>query len=1035
MAPTTRNSAAALAQLPAVISDSSDTSYTWDGSPLTKTVWLQFLQTPLEKDKAVQSLCERGWVISQGKVAVENATHARYLVHFPDIFFDWDAPAPPFSVAAYEARRLDLMKALDAWHVNRSEGEAPPFTLSFYDPSKPSDKPPTFLTLMKKDKDDPPWSSTLDDSEKLRFSIAPEVLSTADAAGAVIISDTISDKEFAQELTRRYNRSARALLRAEYASAKEQLSDEAGSFLHDTADLILRNGPSAVSVSAYNRMAGQYLRLCRSVPDHLQRTDAILADALAASVRRLGDKVKLALELKIALSSAKKNLYKTQSAIRYVLTEQQLEDAQNALSVGGGLALASTGTDPKKTDAGHRERIEAWTPSLGKCRHCNKNGHLNRDCPTWKKEKIKKKEKDTSDTPRAGEAGKALLCHGGASATEVEHYDYTVGAPSCDTEVDIAAFLGGGSQIIDFSEPAAGRAHALVATAGAPIAKHVVSEPSDLVQPDSGDDDESLAVAPRAASLLTAEQANAASVAIANLAARRNQQPHADSAERAVGAAEATAMPAPAVVYQRGPHARPNDDELSMYVITTSTTPGIFYGTFQRPDMLCSIVNGITPPAGTPAAKKIKGADFAAAVTVCSRFGIPPIFRGPWTVAGFSCFNIGDVVTSAAVATAQAQSRDNAVLDDTAAADDSSGPSPPPEWARGVKPRQILNVADEADESSDVTSDDDRDEADLSRAPRGARGGRQITFRLERGEKPPAGSRLVATDADGSRSYLYWGNLYKSAAPNPSPPPSSSSFWLGVSTTINIIALLAAAAATFAYAKAHDAGATLLSSPSTILPCTCIVILLITTLVPARRQGKLPGGPAPAYARATTRQLQQRRPALPKGDTFERTPPDLEAALIRAINQRAPYWFCCTLFSYWVAHCLIKRFSHMLGVEYSSMTLEAPSHTARRLDPLYYCLPRVIARGGLQAARETAAYIRDSCAYWRLQLDISAAAAARPKHNKPPPLASTAEHIQRHTAAPREPPLDDTHAVATPPPPPPVPPPRPGARIQANKLS
>ena len=148
MAPTTRNSAAALAQLPAVISDSSDTSYTWDGSPLTKTVWLQFLQTPLEKDKAVQSLCERGWVISQGKVAVENATHARYLVHFPDIFFDWDAPAPPFSIAAYEARRLDLMKALDAWHANRSEGEAPPFTLSFYDPSKPADKPLSFDAIV-----------------------------------------------------------------------------------------------------------------------------------------------------------------------------------------------------------------------------------------------------------------------------------------------------------------------------------------------------------------------------------------------------------------------------------------------------------------------------------------------------------------------------------------------------------------------------------------------------------------------------------------------------------------------------------------------------------------------------------------------------------------------------------------------------------------------------------------------------------------------------------------------------------------------
>ena len=381
MAPTTRNTAAA-AQLPAVISDMTDTSFTWDGSPLTKTVWLQFLQSSLEEDKNILSLLERGWVLSQGKVAVENATHARYLVHFSEIFFDWDAPAPAFTIEAYEARRIALMQSLDTWYASRAEGEVAPFKLNCYDPSKPDPKPSTFLTLMKKGKDDPPWSPALDDSEKLRFSISPEVLATADAAASVIISKTISDTEFAKELTRRYNRSARALLRAENASAKQELSNEAGGYLHDTADLILRNGPAAVSVAAYNRMAGQYIRLCRSVPAHLQRTDSVIADALVSSVRRMGDRIKLGVDMRLALTQSHHNLWKTQSAIRFVLSENQLEDAQNALSINGGLALAVSGHDPRKSEAGKRERITEWTPELGKCRHCNKNGHLNRDCPT-----------------------------------------------------------------------------------------------------------------------------------------------------------------------------------------------------------------------------------------------------------------------------------------------------------------------------------------------------------------------------------------------------------------------------------------------------------------------------------------------------------------------------------------------------------------------------------------------------------------------------------------------------------------------------
>ena len=196
MAPTTRNAAATM-QLPTVISDNStDTEFFWDGSPLTKHVWLQFLQNVLEEDKSIQSLFERGWVLSQGKVAVESAMHARYLISFPDIFFDWTSPAPPFSAKEYEERRIELMRILDAWHSTRNADESPPFTLSFYDPSKPSDIPPSFDAIIKAEKEESKKLPALNDSEKLRFTISPEVLSSADSAASVIIAKTITDKDF-----------------------------------------------------------------------------------------------------------------------------------------------------------------------------------------------------------------------------------------------------------------------------------------------------------------------------------------------------------------------------------------------------------------------------------------------------------------------------------------------------------------------------------------------------------------------------------------------------------------------------------------------------------------------------------------------------------------------------------------------------------------------------------------------------------------------------------------------------------------------
>ena len=45
-------------------------TFVWDGSPLTRGIWLHLLAETLQENKSTRELCERGWVLSHGKVAV-----------------------------------------------------------------------------------------------------------------------------------------------------------------------------------------------------------------------------------------------------------------------------------------------------------------------------------------------------------------------------------------------------------------------------------------------------------------------------------------------------------------------------------------------------------------------------------------------------------------------------------------------------------------------------------------------------------------------------------------------------------------------------------------------------------------------------------------------------------------------------------------------------------------------------------------------------------------------------------------------------
>ena len=902
---------------------------------------------------------------SSGKVAVESATHARYISLYPDLFFEWDDPAPPFNEDLYEARRLSIMQILDKWHASKSIGEVPPFTVSFYDPSTPTSKPNAFAAIRDSDKD--LYSkSDLSDAEKLRFNISPEVIANADSAAAVIISKTITDIDLASELSRRYNRSGRTLLRSESAQSKLDMTDEAGSFIHDTADLVLRAGPASVSVGAYNLMAGQYLRLCRSVPDHLRRSDAVLADALAASVKHMGEKIALKLEIKIDLRDARRSLWKTQNAIRLVLSEQQLDHAKSALNASNGLSLLSTTKDTIK-DTNQRETITEWSKGMNPCKHCGKN-HLHRDC----KKKKPKPTPPNSDKDKDAD-GKGLISH----SDKAEHAQYFETADVCEVESRIAsAFFSIDSTTVELdSEPDTDSANtgaktlASMATAPRNLRSTADGEPARWLHgptqraqtSDDDDDDQpepstsappgllppSILAAPNGG--LPPSLANAVAAATPPVLPTACQDP------------APTAEPAPQVLYVRRDLPPPPDDEKQLYVVSTSDMPGIYYGTFLDPDHISMVVHGLAPPAGTPATRKVKRGDLAAAYDLCCRQGTPTIFRGPWTVPYYESISVGSHLTSRPLVTPD-EPPDSAWC-------------PPLTRGRAQTERHFPEDGPQPDYGETWSDDSDADSVDTveeSDSPAADEQGGNTPdshpeqfARLAPGASQPPGSKHISTSIDGARSYMRGSTIYvippliksrsKSTRTHSDRERSNGSFWLGVSTALNILALLSAAVAAFAFAKFRDAGdlppISLPSIPSFILPvqnASYLLAAVALSLGPLllRRQGKSPGGSAPSYSRASTR---QHSPYL-KGTkeeraTFSRTPPDLEAAFCRAVAQGNPLWFCGTLLAYWCAHAVIRSFARLLKVDYSGMRIDTAATSAQHS---LLCTPGNLARGGIQ---------------------------------------------------------------------------------------
>ena len=212
------------------ISELTDPSkISWDTSPMNEMMWLMALPRLLQQTKSYLELFEFGHVLVQSKTAVESILQARYTVMFPDVTFEWSAPSPAtFSIAAYEARRNHLTIQLDRWHATQLAANLPvtepPFTLASYIPmdERGDDYDPDFIAETAEELGIDPLAP-LNEIEKLRFVVSPEMIAAADRAAGIAISDTISDNHFARQLLARHGRSGRTLMRREYISCRANL--------------------------------------------------------------------------------------------------------------------------------------------------------------------------------------------------------------------------------------------------------------------------------------------------------------------------------------------------------------------------------------------------------------------------------------------------------------------------------------------------------------------------------------------------------------------------------------------------------------------------------------------------------------------------------------------------------------------------------------------------------------------------------------------------------------------------------------------
>ena len=276
-----------------------------------------------------------------------------------------------------------------------------------------------------------------------RYQLGPELLLKKDFDLMQEYLKSITDEEEQDDYESRCDRSGVTLIKLLHEECAKLRHTASTSLVENMTDRIQR-GLDDASLTSFNSLRKDTTTINRALKDTANhRPPLSMANVFLDAVRDLGENISLRLDLQLATTNAAGNYKKIIDAIKVVLTDQQEKDKRTtarALRAGGdprkgGPAAnpAPGGAAPAKGPKKPKTRALVWTKELGACRHCKKDGHLNRDCPTLAKDAAAQPASQPVKQPAKPE-GAVKLAAGETGSTA---------AAESDDAANI--FLGGGS--------------------------------------------------------------------------------------------------------------------------------------------------------------------------------------------------------------------------------------------------------------------------------------------------------------------------------------------------------------------------------------------------------------------------------------------------------------------------------------------------------------------------------------------------------------------------------------------------------------